>query len=269
MIKNKKSSSLVDSIWIRETEFWHYWVWFLKTNLNPDRTDHHDKNADSALKQLKWAWGDLVTACMNLDESHDPDLRKRSMLTDFLFKCNLIVDRQCGFVRSCIYPNSPPHLQLSDMPPDADFGFSKKGQLILSAFDPTTTSATPTRSDSSSVLTNGSYPSTHQTPPSPDHLQEWLFAAAQVGGATADGNAELAVDLSWLVGVCTCRGGTRRWSPWPGPLPPVWALAWLVRVLQAAPLKASLWNISTPEGSPTGEAAVSRAPPWGCKESLP
>ncbi|XP_011472116.1 inaD-like protein isoform X2 [Oryzias latipes] len=69
--------------------------------------------------------------------------------------------------------------QLSDMPPDADFGFSKKGQLILSAFDPTTTSATPTRSDSSSVLTNGSYPSTHQTPPSPDHLQEWLFAAAQ------------------------------------------------------------------------------------------
>lgn len=108
MIKNKKSSSLVDSIWIRETEFWHYWVWFLKTNLNPDRTDHHDKNADSALKQLKWAWGDLVTACMNLDESHDPDLRKLSMLTDFLFKCNLIVDRQCGFVRSCIYPNSPP-----------------------------------------------------------------------------------------------------------------------------------------------------------------
>uniref|UniRef100_A0A3P9LU85 PATJ crumbs cell polarity complex component n=1 Tax=Oryzias latipes TaxID=8090 RepID=A0A3P9LU85_ORYLA len=69
--------------------------------------------------------------------------------------------------------------QLSDMPPDADFGFSKKGQLILSAFDPTTTSATPTRSDSSSVLTNGSYPSIHQTPPSPDHLQEWLFAAAQ------------------------------------------------------------------------------------------
>ncbi|RVE74143.1 hypothetical protein OJAV_G00038390 [Oryzias javanicus] len=69
--------------------------------------------------------------------------------------------------------------QLSDMPPDADFAFSKKGQLLLSAFDPTTTSAPPTFSDSSSVLTNGSYPSIHQTPPSPDHLQKWILAAAK------------------------------------------------------------------------------------------
>ncbi|XP_024114569.1 inaD-like protein isoform X2 [Oryzias melastigma] len=69
--------------------------------------------------------------------------------------------------------------QLSDMPPDADFAFSKKGQLLLSAFDPTTTSAPPTFSDPSSVLTNGSHPSIHQTPPPPDHLQKWILAAAK------------------------------------------------------------------------------------------
>ncbi|KAM9358457.1 inaD-like protein [Symphorus nematophorus] len=71
--------------------------------------------------------------------------------------------------------------QLSSMPPDAcsDFSFSKKGQLIMSAVNPASSSAPPTLSASSSNLTNGSSPPTHQTPPSSDLLQKWILAAAK------------------------------------------------------------------------------------------
>ncbi|XP_056269795.1 inaD-like protein isoform X2 [Pseudoliparis swirei] len=73
--------------------------------------------------------------------------------------------------------------QLGSMPPDAssDFSFSKKGQLIMSAVPPASSSATPTpSSSSSSFLTNGSSPSIHQTPPSSDPvLQKWIITAAK------------------------------------------------------------------------------------------
>ncbi|KAM9848829.1 LOW QUALITY PROTEIN: inaD-like protein [Aulostomus maculatus] len=71
--------------------------------------------------------------------------------------------------------------QLSSMPPDAcsDFSFSKNGQLIMSADNPASSSAPPTLSASSSILTNGSTPPIHQTPPSPDLLQKWIFATAK------------------------------------------------------------------------------------------
>uniref|UniRef100_A0A3Q3WKD3 Uncharacterized protein n=1 Tax=Mola mola TaxID=94237 RepID=A0A3Q3WKD3_MOLML len=71
--------------------------------------------------------------------------------------------------------------QLSSMPPDAcsDFSFSRKGQLIMSAANPSTSSAPPTLSASSSILTNGSSPPIHQTPPSSELLQKWILAAAK------------------------------------------------------------------------------------------
>ncbi|XP_076582918.1 inaD-like protein isoform X2 [Chaetodon auriga] len=71
--------------------------------------------------------------------------------------------------------------QLSSMPPDAcsEFSFSRKGQLIMSAANPASSSAPPTLSASSSMLTNGSTPSTLQTPPSPDLLQKWILATAK------------------------------------------------------------------------------------------
>ncbi|XP_041647832.1 inaD-like protein isoform X2 [Cheilinus undulatus] len=71
--------------------------------------------------------------------------------------------------------------QLSSMPPDAcsDISFSKKGQLIMSAINQPTSSAQPTLSASSSILTNGSTPPIHQTPPSSNVLQKWIQAAAK------------------------------------------------------------------------------------------
>ncbi|XP_062252021.1 inaD-like protein isoform X2 [Platichthys flesus] len=69
--------------------------------------------------------------------------------------------------------------QLSSMPPDAcsEFGFSKKGQLIMSA---ASSSAPPTLTASaSSILTNGSSPLINQDPPTLDVLQKWLLIAAQ------------------------------------------------------------------------------------------
>ncbi|XP_074492726.1 inaD-like protein isoform X2 [Sebastes fasciatus] len=71
--------------------------------------------------------------------------------------------------------------QLSSMPPDAcsEFSFSKKGQLIMSAVNPSNSSAPPPLS-ASSLLANGSSPPVHQTPPSSDLLlQKWIFAAAK------------------------------------------------------------------------------------------
>ncbi|XP_041791868.1 inaD-like protein [Chelmon rostratus] len=71
--------------------------------------------------------------------------------------------------------------QLSSMPPDAcsEFSFSRKGQLIMSAVNPDSSSAPPTLSASSSILTNGSTPPIHQSPPSSDLLQKWILAAAK------------------------------------------------------------------------------------------
>ncbi|XP_074523716.1 inaD-like protein isoform X2 [Halichoeres trimaculatus] len=71
--------------------------------------------------------------------------------------------------------------QLSSMPPDAcsDISFSKKGQLIMSAVNSPSSSAPPTLSASSSILTNGSSPSLHQAPPSSELLQKWIHAAAK------------------------------------------------------------------------------------------
>ncbi|XP_034559234.1 inaD-like protein [Notolabrus celidotus] len=71
--------------------------------------------------------------------------------------------------------------QLSSMPPDAcnDISFSKKGQLIMSAVNSPSSSAPPTLSASSSILTNGSSLPIHQTPPSSDFLQKWLHTAAK------------------------------------------------------------------------------------------
>ncbi|XP_060890085.1 inaD-like protein isoform X2 [Labrus mixtus] len=67
------------------------------------------------------------------------------------------------------------------MPPDAcsDISFSKKGQLIMSAVNSPSSSALPTLSPSSSILTNGSSLLIHQTPPSGDLLQKWIHAAAK------------------------------------------------------------------------------------------
>ncbi|KAM4548350.1 inaD-like protein isoform 2-T4 [Odontesthes bonariensis] len=67
--------------------------------------------------------------------------------------------------------------QLSGSPPDScsDFSFSKRGQLIMSAIDPTNSSATPPLS---SILTNGSTPPIHQAPP-PSDLQKWIIDAAK------------------------------------------------------------------------------------------
>ncbi|XP_056234355.1 inaD-like protein isoform X2 [Seriola aureovittata] len=67
--------------------------------------------------------------------------------------------------------------QLSSMPPDAcsEFSFSKKGQLIMSAVNPASSSAPPTLSASSSILTNGSSPPIDQT----DLLQKWILTAAK------------------------------------------------------------------------------------------
>ncbi|KAM7387821.1 hypothetical protein PAMP_024034 [Pampus punctatissimus] len=69
--------------------------------------------------------------------------------------------------------------QLNSMPPDAcsEFSFSKKGQLIMSAVNPSSSSGPPTMS--SSILTNGSTPPIHQTPPPSDLLQKWLLDAAK------------------------------------------------------------------------------------------
>lgn len=71
--------------------------------------------------------------------------------------------------------------QLGTMPPDAssEFSFSKKGQLIMSAVNPAGSSAPPTLSTASSILTNGSSPPIHQTPPSSDLLQKWILTAAK------------------------------------------------------------------------------------------
>ncbi|XP_044054877.1 inaD-like protein isoform X2 [Siniperca chuatsi] len=71
--------------------------------------------------------------------------------------------------------------QLSSMPPDAcsEFSFSKKGQLIMSAVNSAGSSAPPSLSTSSSILTNGSSPPIRQTPPSSDLLQKWILAAAK------------------------------------------------------------------------------------------
>ncbi|XP_018531678.1 inaD-like protein isoform X2 [Lates calcarifer] len=71
--------------------------------------------------------------------------------------------------------------QLSSMPPDScsEFSFSKKGQLIMSAVDRAGSSAPPTLSASSSVLTNGSSPPVHQTPPPSDLLQKWILTTAK------------------------------------------------------------------------------------------
>ncbi|XP_068175944.1 inaD-like protein isoform X2 [Antennarius striatus] len=71
--------------------------------------------------------------------------------------------------------------QLSSMPPEArsDVSFSKKGQLIMSAVNPATSSAPPTLTASSSILTNGSSPPVQQTPPSSDLQQKWILDAAK------------------------------------------------------------------------------------------
>ncbi|XP_039984387.1 inaD-like protein [Xiphias gladius] len=71
--------------------------------------------------------------------------------------------------------------QLSSMPPDAcsEFSFSKKGQLIVSAVNPASSSAPPTLSASSSILTNGSSLPIHQTPPPSDILQKWILTTAK------------------------------------------------------------------------------------------
>ncbi|XP_070764765.1 inaD-like protein [Enoplosus armatus] len=71
--------------------------------------------------------------------------------------------------------------QLSSMPPDAcsEFSFSKKGQLIMSAVNPASSSTLSSLSASSSILTNGSSPPIRQTPPSSDLLQQWILAAAK------------------------------------------------------------------------------------------
>ncbi|KAM7012175.1 inaD-like protein isoform 2-T2 [Tautogolabrus adspersus] len=71
--------------------------------------------------------------------------------------------------------------QLSSMPPDAcsDISFSKKGQLIMSAVNSPSSSAPPTLSPSSSILTNGSSLLIHQNPPSADLLQKWIHTAAK------------------------------------------------------------------------------------------
>lgn len=67
------------------------------------------------------------------------------------------------------------------MPPDADsdFGFSRKGQLIMTTVNPASSLAPPTLS-ASSLLSNGSSP-----PLSDPALQKWILAAAKVGGATS------------------------------------------------------------------------------------
>ncbi|XP_075997704.1 inaD-like protein isoform X2 [Genypterus blacodes] len=77
--------------------------------------------------------------------------------------------------------------QLSSMPADtcSDFSFSRKGQLIMSAVDPSSSAATPNQLSASSLLTNGSAPlarqalPARQSPPSPDHLQKWIESAAK------------------------------------------------------------------------------------------
>nr|XP_040039864.1 inaD-like protein isoform X2 [Gasterosteus aculeatus aculeatus] len=65
--------------------------------------------------------------------------------------------------------------QLSSMPPDADsdFGFSRKGQLIMTTVNPASSLAPPTLS-ASSLLSNGSSP-----PLSDPALQKWILAAAK------------------------------------------------------------------------------------------
>ncbi|XP_045886118.1 inaD-like protein [Micropterus dolomieu] len=71
--------------------------------------------------------------------------------------------------------------QLNNMPPDtcSEFSFSKKGQLIMSAVNSASSSAPPSLSSSSSILTNGLSPPIHQTPPSSDLLPKWILAAAK------------------------------------------------------------------------------------------
>lgn len=66
------------------------------------------------------------------------------------------------------------------MPPDSSnqFSFSRKGQLIMSA-----ASSSSRSPGSASILTNGSSSPTRQAPPSQEHLQKWILAAAKVGGA--------------------------------------------------------------------------------------
>ncbi|KAK2835076.1 hypothetical protein Q5P01_015560 [Channa striata] len=70
--------------------------------------------------------------------------------------------------------------QLNSLPPDAcsEFTFSRKGQLIMSAVSPAS-SATPTPSASSSILTNGLSLPIHPTPPPSDLLQQWILSAAK------------------------------------------------------------------------------------------
>lgn len=71
--------------------------------------------------------------------------------------------------------------QLSSMPPDSrsDFSFSRRGQLIMSAVQPSSVSPPPTLSASSSVLTNGTSSHFSQAPPPADRLQRWILAAAK------------------------------------------------------------------------------------------
>ncbi|XP_033996846.1 LOW QUALITY PROTEIN: inaD-like protein [Trematomus bernacchii] len=64
--------------------------------------------------------------------------------------------------------------QLSSMPPEAcsEFSFSKKGQLIMSAVDPV--------SSSSSLMSTALSPPIRQTPPSSEfNLQKWILVAAK------------------------------------------------------------------------------------------
>ncbi|XP_029355086.1 inaD-like protein isoform X2 [Echeneis naucrates] len=67
--------------------------------------------------------------------------------------------------------------QLGSMPPDAcsEFSFSKKGQLIMSAVNPSSSLAPPILSTTSSILTNGSSAPIHQT----DLLQKWIHTSAK------------------------------------------------------------------------------------------
>lgn len=93
-----------------------------------------------------------------------------------------------------------PRLQLSLMPPDSssEFSFSRKGQLIMSAV------SASSRPGSASLLSNGSAPPTQQAPPTQEHLQKWILAAAKVGGAT---NTNTPARGPGTEGVCVCVQG--------------------------------------------------------------
>ncbi|CAF94618.1 unnamed protein product, partial [Tetraodon nigroviridis] len=71
--------------------------------------------------------------------------------------------------------------QLTLMPPDScdEFSFSSSGQLIMSAVSASSRPAVHAVAGSASTLTNGSSPPARQSPPSQEHLQRWILAAAK------------------------------------------------------------------------------------------